>query len=62
MAFILAGVIFVITIVITAITAMGNMMSDNPSDNNSGGFIIVFITGTAISAAFAASHWIHIGW
>lgn len=62
-AFILAGIVFVLTIIATVLILFGNMMSDNVADGNSGAFIGVFVTGTVISVVIAATHWLpHIGW
>jgi hypothetical protein len=62
-AFILAGVIFIATVVVAVLVLFGNAMSDNPADNSSGGFIAVFVVGTALSCLVLASHWMPaIGW
>lgn len=64
MAFILAGLVFVVTIAISGLMLFASGMSDSPSASaEMGGQIMwVFIGGTAISALIAASHWINIGW
>jgi hypothetical protein len=62
-AFILAGMVFVATILLSLLTLLGNGMSDNVADNNSGSFIIVFAVGTIISVLILGSHWApNIGW
>lgn len=61
-AFILGGLCFLVTCLITVITFGGTMMSDNPSDNASASFIWVFCIGSAISALIVSSHWWHMSW
>lgn len=61
-AFIIAGIIFFITLLICILAIFANGMSDAPSQS---GISVwpAFIGGTLLSAIVLASHWLtHIGW
>lgn len=62
-AFIVAGVIFVGTILLSLLMLFAAGMSDSPSEAENVPVISTFVTGTIIAALIAASHWLpHIGW
>lgn len=62
-AFIIAGIVFVITVLISLVMLFGAGMSDSPSAAASVPVKATFITGTVIALLIAASHWLpHIGW
>jgi hypothetical protein len=63
LAFILAGIIFVGTLAVSALMMIGASMSDSPSASADVPVLSTFITGTVIAALVAASHWmLHISW
>ena len=63
LAFILAGIIFVGTLVVSALMIFAAGMSDSPSASANVPVLSTFITGTIIAALVAASHWLpHISW
>jgi len=64
-AFIIAGIILVVTLIVSGIGVFGAGMSDSPSA--SADFMdtikFVFFGGLSLSILVAASHWLpHIGW
>lgn len=60
-AFIIAGIIAILTLFGTAIYIFGNAMSDTTGQNLNPWPIL--IGGLALAALVAGSHWIpHIGW
>ena len=62
LAFIIAGIVFVGTLVICAFIFFADMMSDAPSEPGIP-FLTPFIIGTIIAVLIAASHWLpHLGW
>lgn len=67
MAFIFAGIVFVVTLVICAFMILAAGMSDNPSmaDDVGKQATGVLITGLIIAALLVLSHYFylpHIGW
>lgn len=62
MAFVVAGIVFVVTVLAALFVLLGNGMSDNPSNNSSAGFKATFWVGTIISILIAGSHWISWSW
>jgi hypothetical protein len=62
-AFIIAGVVFVLTLVACVIILWGASMKPAPSADDTAPAKATFIGGTALSLLIAASHWLpHIGW
>ena len=60
-AFILAGLVFVGTVLLVLIIGFANGMSDSPGTSISS--VPTLIGGTVISALILASHWMpHVGW
>lgn len=60
-AFIIAGIVFVVTILISAFMLFAAGMSDNTSESVP--VTSTFVTGTIIAILIATSHWLpHIGW
>jgi hypothetical protein len=60
-AFIIAGIAFAITIVVTVVTFGAASMSETGLDGPNP--FVPLATGTIISALIAATHWLpHIGW
>ena len=60
-AFILAGLVFLITLAFSVFVFMGDMMSDETGLNGtSAGWWL--LGGTVVSVAVASTHWLHIGW
>lgn len=62
MAFVVAGIVFVVTVLAALFVMLGSGMSDNPSDNSSAGFKTTFWVGTGLALLIAGSHWIHWTW
>jgi hypothetical protein len=63
MAIVVAIIVFVVTLAISALVMFGQGMSDNPADNSATGFISIFVGGTIFSILIGLSHWApHIGW
>jgi hypothetical protein len=61
MAFIVAGLVFVITMGLAFLTIMADMMSDSVSDQYTP--VPVLIVGLSLTAIIASSHWWpHLGW
>lgn len=61
MALVLAGLVFLVTVVATALISYGNAMSDAPmraADSPAP----VFIIGMGISGMLVLSHWVHWTW
>jgi hypothetical protein len=62
-AFILAGIVFAGTLVVSALMVFAAGMSDSPSASANVPVLSTFITGTVIAALIAASHWMpHLSW
>lgn len=64
-AFIIAALIFVGTLLLSALILFAAGMSDNPSASAGAGrsALGTLIGGTVLSAIILASHWMpHIGW
>lgn len=62
-AFIIAGIIFIGTALISIVMIFAAGMSDSPSASENVPIKTTFFTGTIISILIAASHWLpHIGW
>lgn len=62
-AFILAGIVFVGTLAVSALIVFAAGMSDSPSALTNVPVLSTFVTGTIISALIAASHWMpHLSW
>lgn len=63
MAFVLAGIVFVVTLLISSVLLFASGMSDSPSASADVPVLSTFITGTIIAILIAASHWLpHFGW
>lgn len=63
LAFILAGLVFIGTLVVCAFMLFAAGMSDSPSAAANVPVTSTFVIGTIIAALIAASHWLpHIGW
>lgn len=62
LAFILAGVVFVCTLAVSALMLFAAGMSDSPSAAANVPVGTTFAIGTIIAVFIAASHWVHIGW
>lgn len=63
MSFILAGVVALGTLALCALMAFAAGMSSNPSASAQVRVWPTFVTGMAIAALLAASHWLpHISW
>lgn len=62
-AFILAGIVAVGTLALSALLLFANGMAAAPSASNAIAVGPVFWGGTILAALIAASHWLpHIGW
>lgn len=64
MAFAIAGIIFVVTLIITVFVAFANGMSDAPGATV-GSPLRILVIGTIIAVLVAASHYahgFHISW
>ena len=62
-AFILAGIVFVGTLVLSALMLFAAGMSDNPTASANVPVLSTFITGAIIAVLIAASHWLpHLAW
>ena len=64
-AFILAGLVFVVTLVVCVIGLMAAGMSDSPSGSDAVAADVLwwFIGGTCIAVLISATHFMsHIGW
>lgn len=62
-AFIIAGIVALVTLVISALMLFAAGMSDSPSAAANVPVTSTFITGMIIAALIAATHWMpHIGW
>ena len=62
-AFILAGIVFVATLAVSALMVFAAGMSDSPSASANVPVVSTFVTGTIIAALIAASHWMpHLAW
>lgn len=60
-AFIIAGIVVVITILATVVYIFGNAMSDTTGQNLNP--FPILIGGLCLAALIAATHWLpHIGW
>lgn len=59
-AFIVAGIVFVCTLGLSALMLFAQGMSDNPSATLP--VLPTFLVGTGIALAIAATHWLHLGW
>lgn len=63
LAFIIAGVVFAGTILLSVLMLFAAGMSDSPSASADVPVVSTFITGTIIAALIAASHWLpHVAW
>lgn len=61
MAFVLAGVVMVLTLAGVVLIIMADMNAPAPSVTSISP-VPLLITGTAVAALLAASHFINIGW
>jgi hypothetical protein len=62
-AFIIAGIVAVITIIISLLMLFAAGMSDAPSAVAKVPVTSTFVTGMVIAGLIAATHWLpHIGW
>lgn len=62
-AFILAGIVFAFTLVISAMMLLAAGMSDSPSASTNVPVVSTFVTGTIITVLIAMSHWLpHLSW
>jgi hypothetical protein len=64
LAFIIAGICWIITIASAMVTMFGLGMSDDPSQSSRAwdDAFAVFMIGTIISAGIAGSHYINLHW
>lgn len=61
-AFIIAGLVFVITVVLSVLTLFGDAMNDTRGDGGTSAGWVLGI-GTICAALIAASHWMpNVGW
>lgn len=64
-SYILAGICFIMTIIVTLVILFGYSMSDNPQQSDMdmrGPAIGICVAGFSVSALIALSHFIHIQW
>ena len=60
-AFVVAGIVFVATLLWSTFVFMGDAMNDTTGLNGtSAGWWL--LGGTIVSGLIAATHWVHMGW
>ena len=60
MSLILAGIVAIGTVIVCLLMIGAAMMTDAPSTTDTADLLSTFLTGMAIAALLAASHW--VGW